>query len=97
LFCGDALDPLTYEVLLGGEQAQMIFVDPPYNVPINGHVSGRGKVRHAEFAMASGEMSSSEFAAFLEKVLRRIAVASEDGAIHFVCELRARVEAAAWS
>ncbi|RZI57309.1 MAG: site-specific DNA-methyltransferase, partial [Zymomonas sp.] len=60
LFCGDSLDPLSYRVLLGGERAQMAFTDPPYNVQINGHVSGNGKVRHAEFAMASGEMTSTE-------------------------------------
>ena len=40
LICGDALKPETYKMLLGNELAQMVFADPPYNVPINGHVSG---------------------------------------------------------
>jgi DNA modification methylase len=35
--------------------------DPPYNVPIAGHVTGG---RHREFQMASGEMSREEFARF---------------------------------
>ena len=34
----------------------MIFSDPPYNVPIDGHVGGSGKTKHREFAMAAGEM-----------------------------------------
>jgi len=50
LICGDALQPETYARLLDGERAQMIFTDPPYNVKIDGHVSGLGKARHLEFA-----------------------------------------------
>ena len=51
--------------LMDGETAQMVFTDPPYNVPIDGHVGGLGKIRHREFAMASGEMTAAEFTAFL--------------------------------
>ena len=40
LMCGDALDPEVVAALMAGETAQMVFTDPPYNVPINGHVSG---------------------------------------------------------
>ena len=85
LLCGDALDTHSYERLLGGQKAQLVFVDPPYNVPIDGHVSGLGKNSHAEFAMASGEMSEAEFKAFLEKALSLHAAHSTDGALHFVC------------
>ena len=42
---------------MGGELAEMVFTDPPYNLPIDGHVSGLGSVKHGDFAMASGEMS----------------------------------------
>ncbi|MBX9738401.1 MAG: hypothetical protein K2X32_15885, partial [Phycisphaerales bacterium] len=55
--------------LLGDQKASLVFVDPPYNVPIEGHVSGKGRARHGEFAMASGEMSEAEFTLFLEKAL----------------------------
>ncbi len=85
LLCGDATDPATYGRLLVGEQAQMVFTDPPYNVPIDGHVCGLGKVKHREFAMASGEMSKAEFTAFLSTVFSNLAGASVGGAIHFVC------------
>jgi len=63
----------------------MIFTDPPYNVPIEGHVSGLGGVRHREFAMASGEMSEAEFTAFLEQIFGRLVGHSTDGSIHFIC------------
>jgi hypothetical protein len=70
MFCGDSTDPDTYALLLDGAKAQMVFTDPPYNVPIDGHVSGLGKVTHREFAMATGEMSEDEFTAFLAIVFR---------------------------
>jgi hypothetical protein len=51
LLCADALQSESYERLLGADAAAMMFTDPPYNVPVAGHVSGLGKVKHAEFAM----------------------------------------------
>ena len=85
LICGDALDAGTVEALMDGETAEMVFTDPPYNVRIDGNVSGLGKVRHQEFAMASGEMSPQEFTAFLSRAFANLAAHSADGSIHFVC------------
>ena len=59
--CGDARDPDLLERLMGAAPARLVLTDVPYNVPIRGHVTGLG---HREFAMASGEMSRSEFLAF---------------------------------
>ena len=56
LICGDATDPEAYARLLDGAEAQMVFTDPPWNVRIHGNVCGLGKVKHREFAMASGEI-----------------------------------------
>ncbi|HKM70367.1 MAG TPA: DNA methyltransferase [Stellaceae bacterium] len=84
LVCGDALQGTSYEVLLGGELAQTVVTDPPYNVPITGHAMGRGKVRHREFKMASGEMSEAAFTAFLETFIRQTITFSADGSIHYV-------------
>jgi DNA modification methylase len=84
LLCADARDPARYTELLGGKSADLICTDPPYNVPIEGHVSGRGRSRHAEFAMASGEMSEPEFTEFLKTTLGAAVDASRDGALHFV-------------
>lgn len=85
VFCGDARTQTNFEALLSGETAQMVFTDPPYNVRIEGNVSGLGGIKHGEFAMASGEMSDAEFANFLRSVLRQAIRCSADGAIHFVC------------
>ena len=85
LVCGDALDPQVMDLLMGGEQARMVFTDPPYNVKIDGHVGGSGKIKHREFAMASGEMTVPEFTQFLTGALRNLANNSVDGSIHYVC------------
>ena len=85
LFCGDARRQESFEILLPNESAQLVFVDPPYNVKIRGHVSGRGRVKHREFAHASGEKTSAQFQKFLEASLGLLAEHSVDGSIHFVC------------
>lgn len=69
LNCGDALAPNSYEAVLAGRAAAMAITDPPYNVPIDGHVSGLGKTRHREFVMASGEMSYEAFTGFLKDAM----------------------------
>lgn len=85
ILCGSALDEAAFQRLMGREKAEMVFTDPPYNVPIDGHVGGLGKVRHREFAMASGEMSKPEFTDFLGTVMRHLARFSTEGSIHFHC------------
>ena len=85
LLCGDALDPVSYARLMGDRLASVIFTDPPYNVPIEGHASGLGKKQHGDFLMASGEMSDAEFTDFLGRVCNRLSRSSRDGAIHFIC------------
>ncbi len=59
IFCGNALKGSSYKTLLRDSRAAMIFTDPPYNVPIDGHATGLGRIRHQNFEMASGEMSES--------------------------------------
>ena len=85
LFCGDARFREAFSTLMDGDTAQLVFVDPPYNVKIHGHVSGKGHVKHREFAQASGEKTSPQFAKFLEESLGLLAEHSADGSIHFVC------------
>jgi DNA modification methylase len=85
ILCGDALAPDSYSRLMDGKLAAMVFSDPPYNQKISGHVSGKGKVRHREFVMATGEMTRDEFADFLVDGCKLMAANSVDGAIHFIC------------
>jgi hypothetical protein len=85
LLCGDALKADSYDKLLGTQKAQVVFTDPPYNVAIAENVSGLGKNKHREFAMASGEMSVVAFTKFLETTFKRLTAFSANGSIHFVC------------
>jgi len=85
LYCGNALLSESYQTLLGTQKAHIVFTDPPYNVPINGHVCGTGKIKHREFAMANGEMSEDEFTTFLEKSFKQLAAYSHSGSIHYIC------------
>ncbi|MBT5943858.1 MAG: site-specific DNA-methyltransferase [Rhodospirillaceae bacterium] len=83
LVCGDARDPANYARVLDGNQAQMVFTDPPYNVVIGHNASP--SARHREFEMASGEMSPKDFVEFLESFLSCTTAACLDGAIIFTC------------
>ena len=71
-------------MLLGDEVIDLICTDPPYNVPIDGHVCGSGRIRHRNFAMGVGEMSKDQFTRFLADTLGRAAARCRDGAIAFI-------------
>lgn len=64
LICGDARDPDVYQRLLEGTAVRFLLTDMPYNVKIRGHVTSGD---HAEFPMASGEMSDAEFRTFIRE------------------------------
>lgn len=81
--CGDARDLDFLQNVIGSGRVDAAFLDPPYNVAINGHANS--KSRHREFAMASGEISTTEFHAFLSETLGACVEVSRDGAVHFVC------------
>ena len=83
LRCGDATSGENFGKLMGSERARMMSSDPPYNVRIR-NVVGRGRRRHREFAMASGEMSDLEFTGFLATVLGLAADYSLQNALHYV-------------
>ena len=85
LICGDARDAKAYATLLGGETIDLIFTDPPYNIPIDDHVCGSGRIRHRDFAMGVGEMDKEAFIRFLVDTLKPAAACCRDGAIAFVC------------
>src|SRR5260370_4278915 len=85
LICGDARNQAVFDLLMGDERADLLFTDPPYNVPIDGHVTGLGRIRHREFALGVGEMSAEAFTSFLQQTLGHAAALARDGAIAFVC------------
>jgi len=85
VLCGDALDPAALATLMSEERAAMVFTDPPYNVPIDGHASGLGAIHHRPFPMASGEMDRSQFTSFLTQACRNLAASSVEGSLHYLC------------
>jgi len=85
LLCANALDPASYLRLMDGETAGIVITDPPYNVPIDGHVSGLGAIQHREFAMAVGEMTEAEFTHFLATLISLLSRASRRAAMLFIC------------
>jgi DNA modification methylase len=83
LICGNALEEATWTQLMGEGLAALVVTDPPYNVPIDGHVSGLGKHQHREFAMATGEMSEGEFTTFLQTAMERAHKWASPGSVHY--------------
>lgn len=81
LFCGSSLDSGSWASLMDGREAAMVFTDAPYNVPVTGHITGLGKASHAEFAMASGEMSKPEFTVFLSDAFGQMSACLKDGGV----------------
>jgi hypothetical protein len=85
ILCGDARDPKAHGSLMGTERAAAAFADPPFNVAIDGHVSGLGQIHHREFVMGAGEMTKEAFTQFLEAALARMTETSKPGSVGFVC------------
>ncbi len=85
ILCADSTKPDSYTKLMGSDKAQLIFTDPPYNVPVNGHICGKGKIKHEEFKMGSGEMSQSEFISFLSNTFKNLCSYSVNGSLHYIC------------
>lgn len=83
ILCADARLSESFSRLMEHQHAGMVFTDPPYNLVIDGHVSGKGCVKHSEFPMASGEMSQDQYRTFLMCVFKLIAQNTADGGIIF--------------
>jgi len=85
VLCASAVEDASYEALMENHRAAMVFADPPYNIPIDGFVSGKGAIRHREFAMAVGEMSPAQFEHFLATTIGHLVQYSQDGSLHYLC------------
>ncbi|MCD4784766.1 MAG: ParB N-terminal domain-containing protein [Candidatus Eremiobacteraeota bacterium] len=85
VICGNAIEKEYYSHLFADKKADMVFTDPPYNVRVQGHICGNGKVKHSEFKMASGEMSAEEFQEFLSSNFTHLKEFSKNGSLVFIC------------
>jgi DNA modification methylase len=83
LLCGDATAAADLRRLMERQRAAMVFTDPPYNLRISS-VQGRGRIKHGDFAQASGEMSPGQFTRFLRTSLGLAAKYSNSGSIHYI-------------
>ncbi len=81
LLCGDATNKSHYQKLMQNDKASLIITDPPYNVPISGHVC---KTKHDEFEMASGEMTKAEFEDFSKNFMQHLVSFSKNGSLHYI-------------
>jgi DNA modification methylase len=78
LVCGDATTDSVYEQLLGGEMADMVFTDSPYNVAYEAPVASDGSARHERIA---NDDLGSEFGEWLSKACRQM-IAHTNGALY---------------
>jgi DNA modification methylase len=85
ILCGSVLNATALQTVMASERAAMVFTDPPYNVEIDGHTGGLGKIHHRSFGMATGEMSPAAVAVFLATSLRNQAAFCLGGALLYVC------------
>ena len=85
VLCADSTDPISYTIVLNGELADIVFTDCPWNIPIEGFVSGLGKTKHKDFKMGAGELSAEDFAAFCNLFHQLCAVHLAEGAAFYSC------------
>jgi len=67
--CGSATNLAFVSRLLNGKTANVCFVDPPYNIPVDGFITGKGRHRHREFVQGAGELSTDEYFTLLRDSL----------------------------
>jgi DNA modification methylase len=79
---GDSRHRETYELALEGRPVNAVISDQPWNLPAR-FISGKGKITHPDFVMASGEMSPEGFAQFTDEVLQCQASVCAPGALVF--------------
>lgn len=84
LVCADCRDARSFDTLMKDERASAVISDPPYNISVTEFLSARGRTKHRNFAMASGEMTEEAFQDFLREFLERARAASTEAALTYV-------------
>lgn len=83
LLCGTSLVGPSYNKLMHGSVADCVVTDAPFNLSARS-ITGLGKHRHKDFAMAHGEMSERDFTEFLTTFLRLAQSSSKSGSIFYL-------------
>ncbi|MCK9578718.1 site-specific DNA-methyltransferase [bacterium] len=71
VMCGDATNPEHIKKLMAGEQADMVFTDPPYNVDYQGGMGGDGD-KHNREGILNDKMNKNDFYEFLFKSVKNL-------------------------
>lgn len=79
LMCGDATNSEDVQNLMGGEQADLVFTDPPYNVNYEGE--GKETARKIE----NDNLDEDSFRSFLKAAFVNMREASKESAALYTC------------
>jgi DNA modification methylase len=83
--CGSATDLAFVLRVLNGQTAAACFVDPPYNIKVDGFISGKGRHRHREFVQGAGELSDDKYFSLLRNSLSVLKACCSSAALIYVC------------
>jgi DNA modification methylase len=83
--CGSATDLAFVSRVLAGRTANVCFVDPPYNIKVDGFITGKGQHRHREFVQGAGELSTDEYFALLRDSLLVLKTCCVPTALVYAC------------
>ena len=78
VLCGDAKSTGDTERLLGGDAADLVFTDPPYNVDYEGYTEQKLTIKN-------DKMTSEQFKAFLEAAFRSYRRVIKPGGSLYIC------------
>jgi len=83
LMCGDSTNQKHFEILLNGEQVDLVVTDPPYNVDIGS--KGDTYEQFDNRRIKNDKMSPEDFLIFLDKCFKNMLDCLKPGASYYVC------------
>jgi DNA modification methylase len=83
--CGSATDLQFVQRVLGDRLAGGCFIDPPYNLKVQGVISGKGRHCHREFVQGAGELSDNEYFTLLRDAFLVVKACCKASALLYAC------------